>query len=131
MSTYKFRVRPYFKTTLQYLEWKELLDDVSQENTKQFVLDKILLTIKKQLSQFEIFIHHESFKGARHDQRFSLTKESNEFLRGFAEKNNLLIAEALEILLFIHCQQVLTDDEMRINGLENWAIKVEIQTTST
>lgn len=125
MNTYKMRVRPYFMTALKYLEWKRLLDDVSNEDTKLFVLDEAVLSVKELLKKREVHFHIIGFKGQRHDQRFSLSSESNEFIREFAEKNYILIAEALELILYVYCEQVLTQSEMKENGLLNWNFKVE------
>ncbi|MFT0137133.1 hypothetical protein ACEK07_00195 [Alcanivoracaceae bacterium MT1] len=122
METFKFRVRPFFKTSLLYLEWKELCADVNKEHAKQFVLDKVVMTIQEKLSNYELKIHMDSFKGYRHDLRFSLSKQSNDFIREFAKKNQLYIAEALEIILYVYCSEFLSTQEIKDNGLHNWQI---------
>ena len=112
-------------TCLKYLEWKALVNDVSKENTKQFILDEMILFMRKLLSDKEFKLEIPEFKGYRHDQRFSLSEESNKYVRDFAEQHNLLIAEALEVLLYLYFELVLSHSEVEQNGLKNWNIKVE------
>ena len=125
MNTYKFRVRPYFKTSLHYLEWKTLISDVKREDKKLYVLNDVVLHMKERLAAQEVKLQIEDFKGLRHDQRFSLSDESNQFVREFAERNQLLLAEGLEVLLYLYCEQEFSQKEMKENGLNNWNIKVE------
>jgi DNA modification methylase len=125
LKTYKFRVRPFFITSLHYLEWKQLTADVNRENAKQFVLNDVILNMKEQLKVKEVILQINDFKGYRHDQRFSLSEESNHFVREFAEQNQLLLAEGIEILLYLYCKEVFSEQEMKQNGLGNWNIKVE------
>lgn len=125
VKTYKFRVRPYFITSLHYLEWKRLVVDVKRENAKQFMLNDVVLHMKERLAVEEVKLQIEDFKGLRHDHRFSLSDDSNQFVREFADKNKLLLAEALEVLLYLYCEQEFSQEEMKQNGLRNWNIKVE------
>jgi hypothetical protein len=125
LNTYKFRVRPFFKTSLHYLEWRELVTDVKKEDKKLFVLNDVLLHMRERLMVHEVKLQIEEFKGLRHDQRFSLTDESNQFVREFSKQNQLLIAESLEVLLYLYCEQRFSQEEMKKNGLHNWNIKTE------
>lgn len=81
--------------------------------------------MKERLAAQEVKLQIEDFKGLRHDQRFSLSDESNQFVREFAERNQLLLAEGLEVLLYLYCEQEFSQKEMNENGLNNWNIKVE------
>lgn len=100
------------------------MDDVKKENSKQFVLDGIILRMKRYLAENEYKIQMDEFKGYRHDQRFSLSDESNQFVRDFSKRNNLLIAEGIELILYLYCDQAFSIKEMKQNGLYNWNIKV-------
>jgi hypothetical protein len=112
-------------TSLQYLKWKELVAEVNKENAKQYVLDDVIIRMKKILEEKELKIQIEDFNGYRRDQRFSISDESNHFVREFAEKNNFLLAEGLEVLQYLYCELFLDEKEMEQNGLMNWNIKVE------
>lgn len=124
MKTHKIRVRPYFITCLKYLEWKALLSDIEREKSKLFVLDKVITKMKETLEQKQIFLEFEKFKGYRHDQRFSLSESAVTYIKEFAEKNNLLIAESVEILLYLYCNQNLDSEEFKQCGLGYWGINV-------
>jgi len=124
LKTHKFRVRPFFKTTLKYLEWKELQQSVEKEKSKQYVLDMVIKKVKHLLSDTPIILNIEEYKGLRHDQRFSISEESYAYIKEFSEKNGLLIAESLEVFLFIYCKNELTHSELEKNGLFNWNIDI-------
>lgn len=124
------RIRPDYFKVLTYLEFQADKQGVERHayinNVVRFSLDFLVENgIRYEIEEYEpmrkgkgFFLKKETFN--LFDERYKLV--SNYYLSKYLKK--LLVAEFMELIIYIYCINQLTEDELKLIDI-NWGIKVK------